>query len=210
MNKGAASVNKTTTAKERLKTGWILASTASMLTISIVFWFINNPTGFIDDRVGFSAELLFNLPMWCFTALIVIGYVSYTVIALPFVRSHLFIVSWLKVIGIWAAIATGIVEELFFRHLIMDYLLSIGLTDYLQVFISGVVFGVAHSAWILLRGELKIALPVIISTTILGCFLAFLYIYSGRSAFAPIIAHTFINMIIEPWLMLSAISGKWK
>ncbi|MFK3937619.1 type II CAAX prenyl endopeptidase Rce1 family protein [Alkalihalobacillus sp. NPDC078783] len=51
---------------------------------------------------------------------------------------------------------------------------------------------------------------IIVSTTILGCLLAALYIFSGRSTLAPIIAHVVINMIIEPWLMLSAVSGKWK
>ncbi|MEK5530349.1 CPBP family intramembrane glutamic endopeptidase [Viridibacillus sp. FSL R5-0468] len=75
---------------------------------------------------------------------------------------------------------------------------------------SGITFGIAHGAWVLLRGEIKIALPAILSTTILGCLLAMLYIYTGRSTLAPIIAHVLINMVIEPWLMLSVISGKWK
>ncbi|QDQ02894.1 CPBP family intramembrane metalloprotease [Lysinibacillus fusiformis] len=198
------------TLKERILTGWILVSISSMLSVSIIFWYINNPRRFIEKGLGYSSEMLLNLPMWFFTFTIFIGYIFYTMIAIPFVKSHLLKFSWLKLIGIWAAIVTGIVEEIIFRHLLMDYLLSIEFSSLSQVLISGIAFGIAHGAWVLLRGEIKIALPVILSTTILGCLLAMLYIYTGRSTFAPIIAHILINMVIEPWLMLSAISGRWK
>lgn len=203
-------MNEISTLKDRIKTGWVLVSIASMLTVSIIFWYINNPKRFIEYGLGYSTEMLFNLPMWFFTLLIVIGYIIYTVITLPFVKSNLLTVSWLKLIGIWAAIVSGIVEEIIFRHLLMDYLLSIEFSNISQVLISGIAFGIAHGTWVLLRGEIKIAIPVIISTTILGCLLAMLYIYTGRSTFAPIVAHILINMVIEPWLMLSAVSGKWK
>lgn len=196
--------------KERIKTGWILGCIASMLSVSIIFWYINNPKGFIENKFGYSLEMLFHVPMWFFTILIAIGYILYTVVAIPFVRSNLLTFSWLKLIGIWAAIVTGIVEEIMFRHLLMDYLLSIEFSNLSQVLLSGIAFGIAHGTWVLLRGEIKIALPVILSTTILGCLLAMLYIYTGRSTFGPILAHIFINMVIEPWLMLSAISGQWK
>ncbi|MGE7625386.1 CPBP family intramembrane glutamic endopeptidase [Viridibacillus sp. NPDC096237] len=203
-------MNEITTLKERIKTGWILVSISSMLTVSVIYWYINNPKRFIENGLGYSSEMLLNLPMWFFTLLIVIGYISYTMIAIPYIKRNLLTFSWLKLIGIWAAIVSGIVEEVVFRHLLMDYVLSIGLSNLSQVLISGIAFGIAHGAWVLLRGEIKIALPAILSTTILGCLLAMLYIYTGRSTFAPIIAHILINMVIEPWLMLSAISGKWK
>ncbi|WP_054770041.1 CPBP family intramembrane glutamic endopeptidase [Lysinibacillus parviboronicapiens] len=203
-------MNEITTLKERIKTTWILVSISSMFTISVIYWYINNPKRFIEHGLGYSPEMLLNLPMWFFTLLIVIGYISYTMIAIPYVKRNLLTFSWLKLIGIWAAIVSGIVEEVVFRHLLMDYLLSIGLSYLPQVLISGIAFGIAHGAWVLLRGEIKIALPAILSTTILGCLLAVLYIYTGRSTFAPIIAHVLINMVIEPWLMLSAISGNWK
>lgn len=203
-------MNEFTTLKERRKAGWILASLSSMLSLSVIFWYGTNPKKFIENGLGYSSEMYMNLPMWFFTSLIVIGYISYTMFAIPLVKSNLFTFSWLKLIGIWAAIVSGIVEEVVFRHLLMDYVLSIGFSDLSQVLISGVAFGIAHGAWVLLRGEIKIALPAILSTTILGCLLAMLYIYSGRSTFAPIVAHILINMVIEPWLMLAAVSGKWK
>ncbi len=203
-------MNEITSLKDRIKTGWILISISSMLTISVIYWYINNPKRFIENGLGYSPGIVFNLPMWFFTLLIVIGYISYTMFAIPYVKRNLFTFSWLKIIGLWAAIVSGIVEEVVFRHLLMDYLLSIGFPYLSQVLISGITFGVVHGAWVLLRGEIKIALPAILSTTILGCLLAMLYIYTGRSTLAPIIAHVLINMVIEPWLMLSAISGKWK
>ncbi|MFJ7953619.1 CPBP family intramembrane glutamic endopeptidase [Lysinibacillus sp. NPDC096418] len=202
-------MNEITTLKERRKAGWILASISSMLSISVIFWYVNNPKKFIENGLGYSQDMYLNFPMWFFTAFIVIGYISYTMVAIPFVKSNLLTFSWLKLIGIWAAIVSGIVEEVVFRHLLMDYVLSIGFSDFSQVLISGFAFGIVHGAWVLLRGEIKIALPAILSTAILGCLLAMLYIFTGRSTFAPIIAHILINMVIEPWLMLAAISGKW-
>ncbi|MEB5481760.1 CPBP family intramembrane metalloprotease [Shouchella clausii] len=202
-------MSKLTTHHDRIKTGWILASTSILLTTSILSWFIGNPKRFIETRMGIHEGVFADFYVWLFTFIIVIGYVVYTIIALPFVRAQLFNMSWLKIIGVWAALATGIVEEVLFRHLLMDFLQSFHVSEVLQIILSGIIFGFAHGAWGIFRRDAKIVLPVIISTTILGCFLATLYIMSGRSTFAPIVAHVLINLIIEPWLMLSAISGKW-
>ncbi|MFJ3387407.1 CPBP family intramembrane glutamic endopeptidase [Lysinibacillus sp. NPDC086135] len=202
-------MNEITTSSDRTKTGWILVSIASMLTASIIFWFYNNPEGFIENGIGFRTDVFSNIFIWIFTLLIITGYIAYTLSAIPFVKAHLFTISWLKVIGIWAAVVTGIVEEVVFRHILMEYLLTIAFSDVAQILISGILFGIAHGMWVLLKGAWKFALPAIISTTILGGLLATLYIVAGRSTFAPIVAHILINMFIEPWLMLSAVSGKW-
>lgn len=79
----------------------------------------------------------------------------------------------------------------------------------IQVLASALIFGLAHGAWVLLRGEFKIALPVILSTTILGGLLAILYLVADRNLLAPIVAHIIINLFIEPWLILSAVTGSW-
>jgi hypothetical protein len=76
--------------------------------------------------------------------------------------------------------------------------------------LSGIFFGLAHGGWLLAKGGFKFALPAILSTAVLGAFLAGLYIMGGRNLGPCIFAHAAINIIIEPWLMLSAISGKWK
>ncbi|MCL1702755.1 CPBP family intramembrane glutamic endopeptidase [Lysinibacillus sp. Bpr_S20] len=202
-------MNGLTTSSERNKTSWILVCISTMLTASIIFWYFNNPEGFIENGIGFRTDVFSNIFIWIFALFILMGYIAYTCIAIPFVKAHLFTISWLKVIGVWAAIVGGIVEEVIFRHLLMEYLLTIGASDVMQILISGILFGIAHGLWVLLKGDWKFALPAIISTTILGSLLAMLYIMAGRSTFAPILAHILINMFIEPWLMLSAVSGKW-
>lgn len=197
-----------TTSNDRIKTGWVLASISVMLTASILFWYVGNPQVFIETRVGFHSEVFSGFYVWLFTLFIVLAYITYTVVAIPFVRSHLFTFSWLKVIGIWAAVVSGIVEEIIFRHFIMDYFMSMGVSNVWQILISGIAFGMAHVVWVFLKGEYKMAIPVVISTTILGMLLAVLYIMADRSTFAPIMAHVLINIAIEPWLMLAAVSGK--
>src|SRR5699024_11438014 len=110
-----------------------------------------------------------------------VGYISYTLRAVVFVREHLFTFSWLKIIVIWVAFVSSIVDEILFRQILMDWLMSVDYGIIIQIIASAVIFGVAHGAWVLLRGEIKIALPVILSTTVLGGLLAILYIVAGRS-----------------------------
>lgn len=193
--------------KADITTGWILGSLSIALTGSILFWYLGNPHLFIKHRLGISSEAFNNPIVWILTFMVAIGYIMYTVKAVPFVRKHLLTFSWLKIIGIWAAFASGIVEEIVFRQMIMDWLMNASST--VQVLASALIFGFAHGAWVLLRGEIKIAFPVILSTTVLGCLLAILYIVADRNILAPIVAHTLINLVIEPWLILSAITGKW-
>jgi membrane protease YdiL (CAAX protease family) len=76
--------------------------------------------------------------------------------------------------------------------------------------LSGVVFGLAHGSWLLIKGEFKFALPAILSTAVLGAFLAGIYLLGGRNLGPCIFAHVLINIVIEPWLLLSSVSGRWK
>jgi uncharacterized protein len=120
-------------------------------------------------------------------------------------------ISLFKLLGIIAAVVGGIVEEVFFRRWVMDVLMFRGFASVTQVIISGIAFGLAHAAWTLLaRRDLKFSLPAIISTSILGVFLAIIYLAGGRNLGPCIFAHVMINFVIEPWLMLSAVSGKWR
>jgi hypothetical protein len=99
----------------------------------------------------------------------------------------------------------------FFRRWVKDTLMSEGLAFVIQVITSGVAFGLAHASWTLLaRRDLKFSLPAVISTSILGVFLAIIYLVGGRNLGPCIFAHVMINVVLEPWLMLSAVSGKWR
>lgn len=195
--------------KEKVVTGFVLGSLSVVLTGSILLWYFGDPQQFIEHRLGLNDKAFNNSIVWVLTFFIAIGYILYTVKVIPFIREHVFTFSWLKVIAIWAAIVSSTIEEIVFRQILMDWLKGLEYSIIIQVLASAIIFGLAHGAWIFLRGELKIALPVILSTTVLGASLAILYIIADRNLFAPIVAHLLINLFIEPWLILSAITGQW-
>ena len=89
-------------------------------------------------------------------------------------------------------------------------LMSRGVAPILQVIIAGIVFGLAHTGWIIAWGDFKFTLPAILSTSVLGILLAVIYLLGGRNLGPCIYANILINTIIEPWLMLSSVSGKWR
>jgi membrane protease YdiL (CAAX protease family) len=162
------------------------------------------------QNLGFERESIAPPLAWILATITAIAYVFYTMKALPLVLANQKEISLFKLLGILSAVVGGIVEEVFFRRLIMDRLLSGGFNPILQVIISGVAFGLAHTSWMLLtKRDFKTTLPAILSTSVLGIFLAIIYLAGGRNLGPCIFSHVLINIVIEPWLMLSAVSGKW-
>ena len=159
-------------------------------------------------NLGFERESIAPPLAWILAAIIAIAYVLYTMKAIPFVLAKQKEISLFKILGILSALVGGIVEEVFFRRWIMDMLMSGGVPPILQVIISGVAFGLAHTIWILAKRDLKFTIPAILSTSVLGVLLASIYLVGERNLGPCIFAHAIINIIIEPWLMLSALSGK--
>lgn len=145
---------------------------------------------------------------WILAIAVAIAYVFYTMRVIPLVLAKQKEISLFKLLGIIAALVGGIVEEVFFRRWLMDMLLAKGVDLVLQVIISGVAFGLAHTVWILFKGDIKFTIPAILSTSVLGILLAIIYLVGGRNVGPCILAHVLINTIIEPWLMLSSVSGK--
>ncbi len=178
---------------------------SSIIAISIPL--LRDAPGFIE-RIGLNTFPLNDGWSWLLSAVIVLLYVTYTVKFVPFVGKNMFVFSWLKAISIISTIVLGIFEELWFRKILMDWLLSFEYGFIIQVLVSGLVFGVAHTLWVLNGGQLKIALPVIFSTSMLGFLLAILYIVGDRNLIFPIAAHVTINLFIEPWLIVSSVSGE--
>jgi uncharacterized protein len=163
------------------------------------------------QNLGFARESIAPPLAWILATITAIAYVLYTMKVIPFIASMQREISLFKLLGILSALVGGIVEEVFFRRLVMDMLMSRGVATILQVIISGVVFGLAHTSWTLIaKRDFKVTLPAIISTSILGVFLAIIYLAGGRNLGPCIFAHVMINVVIEPWLMLSAISGMWR
>jgi membrane protease YdiL (CAAX protease family) len=163
------------------------------------------------QNLGFERETIAPPLAWILATIIGIVYFFYTMKAIPSVVERQSEISLFKLLGILSAVVGGIVEEVFFRRWIMDMLMLRGFASIIQVVISGVAFGLAHTSWTLLaKRDFKVTLPAIISTSILGIFLAIIYLAGGRNLGPCIFAHVLINIIIEPWLMLSAVSGKWR
>lgn len=162
------------------------------------------------QNLGFERETLAAPLAWILATIIAITYVLYTLRAIPFIASMQREISLFKLLGILSAVVGVTVEEVFFRRWIMDMLMKGGFSPILQVVISGIVFGLAHTSWAMLtKRDFKATLPAILSTAILGIFLASLYLVGGRNLGPCIFAHVLINVVIEPWLMLSAVSGRW-
>jgi uncharacterized protein len=160
-------------------------------------------------NLGFERDSLASPMAWILAAVVAIVYVAYTMKAIPAIAGMLRELSLFKLLGIFAAVVGGIVEEVFFRRWGMDMLMSRGFGSVPQVLLSGIAFGVAHSSWsFFAKHDLKFALPATISTSVLGLLLATIYLAGGRNLGPCIFAHAMINTIIEPWLMLSAVSGK--
>lgn len=103
--------------------------------------------------------------------------------------------------AIWAAVVSGILEEVLFCQRLMDWLDRMELSTITQVLISAGVFGAAHAAWVLMSRDWRIIAPVVGSTAALGLALAALYIAADRSTLPAIAAHTVTNLLIEPGLI---------
>ena len=195
---------------DRTKTLLILGMTSlfmfSPLAMSL-FW----PPIPLFQNLGFERESIAPPMAWILATITAIAYVLYTMKAIPLVAEKQSEISLFKLLGILSAVVGGIVEEVFFRRWTMDMFMKGGFNPILQVIISGVAFGLAHTSWTLLtKRNFKATLPAILSTSILGIFLAIIYLVGGRNLGPCIFAHVLINIVIEPWLMLSAVSGKWR
>lgn len=194
---------------DRTKTALILSMTAlfmfSPLAMSI-FW---RPIPLFQN-LGFERGLFAPPLAWVLAMVVAIAYVFYTMRVIPLVLTKQKEISLFKLVGILAALVGGIVEEVFFRRWLMDMLMARDVGLILQIIISGFAFGLAHTAWILFKGDIKFTFPAILSTSILGILLAIIYLMGGRNLGPCIFAHAIINLIIEPWLMLSSVSGKWR
>ena len=162
------------------------------------------------QHLGFEKDLIASPLSWLLAAAVGAIYLVYTLRAIPFIAKMQREVSRLKLLGILAALVGGIVEEVCFRRWLMDQLMFGGFGPVVQVMVSGVAFGFAHASWMLFKHDFRFVLPAIVSTSILGVSLAFIYLFGGRNLGPCIMAHVMINLVLEPWLILSAVSGKWK
>ncbi len=165
-----------------------------------------NPRRFFH-YAGFDQASDSGLLGWILALLVVIAFVHFSR-RLSSVRANLFRPSWLKVLAVLVAVASGFCEEMIFRKWLMDLLQHTGYGPVLQVAGSALAFGVAHVVWGLMRGSLRAALGAMIATGGLGLALALVYLASHRIVLPCVIAHFLINLLIEPGLVLAAVRGE--
>jgi len=130
---------------------------------------------------------------------IAIVYSAYTAFN-PHVGSHLLEFSWLKLLAIGAAVVAGLVEETIFRGYVMTTLGRMGYGLAVQVLLGGLFFALVH----FYAFAAPLSLLVVQGLTfVLGVALATTFVIGKRSLTPVIISHTLIDLIIEPWLLLS-------
>ena len=190
---------------ENFITGLILVGMTSPMLIPLVIWFFRDPAELFTQRLGINATAL-EIPFaWILAIITAVAYIAYTTYINQTVRQNLFKLNLLKLVGIYAAIISGIIEEIFFRQMLMDWLYNIGINVFLQIAASAIIFGLAHGLWALFTKERIFAIVAVASTTTLGLLLAITYIIGERNVLPVIVAHVLINLFIEPWLILSAV-----
>lgn len=195
------------TPRERLVAGTILAGASAIMLIPLVMNWLGRDITLVRN-LGFSAGNLAPPIAWIAALAFAAGYIAYTFWALPEIRHAQREISWLKLIGIVSAFASGIMEEVVFRRWLMDAALASGVGGLGQILLSGLVFGAAHMVWHAFSRERRFALYGAATTFVAGAALAGIYLLGGRNLGPCIAAHTLINLVIEPWLVLSAVSGR--
>jgi hypothetical protein len=132
----------------------------------------------------------------------------YTMRAFPLVRERVFDWSTIKAVALVFAFFSGTMEEIWFRMLAMDWSRDHGAGPLVQILFSAALFGLAHGVWGIFAGKFRVALGSIIATGALGAMLAVVYLASARAVGPCIWSHIMINVIIEPWLLIAAMSPR--
>lgn len=142
---------------------------------------------------------------WILAIVIAASYVLFALRSDSLVARYAFVFDSLKILAVAAAAIAAITEEFIFRRLLIEsFLRRIGAIP--SILISGVLFGTAHSAWVLLGGS-GVGAAAAFTTTLLGIGLAACYFLSGRHLLPCIVAHFFIDAVIEPGTLLAAVSA---
>lgn len=107
-----------------------------------------------------------------------------------------------------AGVIAGFVEEILFRGFFMTQLNWAGFGKVAQVTISAILYGLVHSAWGFTSGLFTMQMigGAVIGTAIFGAFSSIVYLVSRRSLMPVIIGHAAIDVVIEPWLFMVAIT----
>ena len=191
-------------ALHRSRTQRILLSLVVIQAAILALMFPGNPSR-VPEYLGFAVGRQGTGLAWTLAAITSFAYV-WSASSLSDVNHYLFRPDRLKVIALAAAVMAGIIEEVIFRKLVMDALQARGFGSAVQVASSALSFGVVHLIWGV--KSLATGINAALSTTILGAALAVVYIVGERSLAPCVVAHALVSGLIEPGLMLAAVSGR--
>lgn len=96
-------------------------------------------------------------------------------------------------------ITAGFCEEIMFRGFLMTELAKAGYSKFVQVFIQGIAFGLAHAGY-LSQGFIA-WLGIAVPTAFLGMMWGIAYLLGRRSLIPVIVAHFFNDSIALPWIL---------
>lgn len=153
---------------------------------------------------------------WLCAAGITILYIAYAAANSAVIRQHLLRPArWrpfiaICIVAVPMALISGFFEEAFFRKFLMDVALRHGQSAAMQVVLSAVAFGFVHAIWGIASGNLRGAIGSMLATGLLGAGLAVVYLIGGRSVAPCMAAHTVINLLLEPWLIITAATNGWR
>ena len=184
-----------------------LTVAAVVLWIPLIHLLLGRDSGFLAD-LGFRSGPPGTAVAWVLGVVVAVLYAGYAIRNNPLVREHWLRFSGLKLLGIVAAVGAAVVEEAFFRRILMDWVLAQGGPALVQIMVSGMIFGLAHGVWGIVTRRVWVGLKVMFATGTVGVALAVVYVVGGRSL-APVIAsHFLITASIQPGIMIAAFSGQ--
>lgn len=186
-----------------------LVLAGGVLWIPVAQLLLGNPPRFLRN-LGFFSGPRGTFGAWSLGLVFAALYSAYAIRKIPLVREHWRTISVVKVLGLLVAVAAALVEEAFFRRVLMDALMRAGWSAVAQVFASGLVFGVAHASWALITGHLVAGLGAMIATGTLGTGLGLVYVLGDRSLAPVIVAHFVVTGTIQPGIMFAAFSGQMR
>jgi uncharacterized protein len=202
-----------TTRQRRIALGFIIGAMTSQL-IALPFLFLPRP-GWIGWLWRTASDPRGTVAAWSLAAAVAAGYVLYSATRSSVIRSFAFRpAAWgpllaIRLVAIPMSFVTGFFEEMFFRKVIMDVAQHHAYSPLMQIVISAGVFGVAHAVWVIFSGKVRAIAAVIMATGIFGGLLAVVYLLGGRSVAPCVAAHIVVNLILEPWLVLTSVTGNW-
>ena len=185
-------------AAARRRTAWLAAGVIVAFAAALL---ICDPDAFVAE-LGIGADIP---PRgWIVAGLVAAGYTAYTLWAVPQIRPVVSEISWFRALAIPLAVGSGLVEEMFFRHILMTSFAHGGLGIVTQVLLSALAFAAVHTIWVVFGRSWTAALPILLSTFALGVLMSLVYLASDRVVLPAVIAHAAINLVIEPGLLLNS------